>query len=260
MARGDVPPGGLGDAVIAQVAPIVEQLVAVAARYDPPAGPAGIQAEGPPGPASTDIAVDLGHGDVLVGTVNGLVGPVARTVTFSTVRARPRLEAWVKMLALSASDPSVPWTAVTIGQQRRAVTVATVGPLPGDAAERAAAAREHLRNLADLYRQGMTEPLPLYCETSAAWAAAVCCNRNPVEPARSEWRTDPGHPDWEREDRDADHRWALDGVVDFDALLAVEARPDESGPGWAADQPTRLGRYALRLWGGLLAHERVGAP
>ena len=31
----------------------------------------------------------------------------------------------------------------------------------------------------------------------------------------------------------------------------------EEGDGWATDEPSRLGRYARRLWGGLLAHERV---
>ena len=32
-------------------------------------------------------------------------------------------------------------------------------------------------------------------------------------------------------------------------------RADEDGAGWAPDEPTRFGRYARRLWDGLLAVE-----
>jgi exodeoxyribonuclease V gamma subunit len=260
LARGDLPPGALGAAILGRVAPVVERLVHVAARYQPPA-PTDGPASGDHGSASrsTDVAVDLGGGDVVVGTVTGLAGPVALVVTYSSVRARQRLAAWVRLLALSAAEPSVAWTAVTIGPRQQAVAVATVGPLPGDATGRGAAARAHLRVLVDLYRRGMDQPLPLYCETSAAWANAVRAGRNPVAAARAEWQTDPGRPDWRREDEDADHRWALDGVADFDDLTGDPVRPDEDGPGWADDQPTRLGRYALRLWGGLLTHERIEA-
>jgi hypothetical protein len=49
----------------------------------------------------------------------------------------------------------------------------------------------------------------------------------------------------------------MGGVVSLDDLLAQEPRDDESGDGWDLDQPTRFGRYACRLWAGLIDAEKV---
>ncbi len=43
----------------------------------------------------------------------------------------------------------------------------------------------------------------------------------------------------------------------FDDLLLAAPNADEAGAGWAADETTRFGRYARRLWDGLLAHEKL---
>jgi exodeoxyribonuclease V gamma subunit len=42
---------------------------------------------------------------------------------------------------------------------------------------------------------------------------------------------------------------------DVRVLLEERPRPDEAGPGWAADEPSRFGRVARRLWEPLLEHE-----
>jgi exodeoxyribonuclease V gamma subunit len=91
----------------------------------------------------------------------------------------------------------------------------------------------------------------LYCKTSAAWAESAPAGR--AQACRAQWepQNDLG------ESRDPEHQLVLGGVVAFDELLAADPMPDEGGDGWAAGEPTRFGRYALRLWSGLLAAEEV---
>ena len=48
------------------------------------------------------------------------------------------------------------------------------------------------------------------------------------------------------------------GVVRFDEILQSEPRPGESGYGWNDEEPSRFGRWACRLWDGLLEHEKLG--
>jgi hypothetical protein len=40
-------------------------------------------------------------------------------------------------------------------------------------------------------------------------------------------------------------------------LLGAAPGRDEEGPGWDEDETTRFGRYAMRLWRGLLATEAL---
>jgi exodeoxyribonuclease V gamma subunit len=133
------------------------------------------------------------------------------------------------------------------------VAVASIPPLlpgaPPD--ERAARAHEQLEVLVDLYDRGLREPLPLYCETSAAYAGG---GRAAETLARKAWTSSFGQAP--REDRDDEHVRVLGSIAPFDDVLAPEPREDETGDGWT-DDPTRLGRYAHRLWDGLLAVEEV---
>ncbi|MCA1845061.1 MAG: exodeoxyribonuclease V subunit gamma, partial [Actinobacteria bacterium] len=127
-ARGILPPGALGQAVLDGVVPSVEEVVRAAA---PVVG-------GPGEPASTDVDLRLPDGRSLVGTVPGVRGDLLGTVTYSRVGARHRLAAWVRLLALTASHPRRRLKAVTVGRCRSdgpqggRVTVARLPPLPGD--------------------------------------------------------------------------------------------------------------------------------
>ena len=47
------------------------------------------------------------------------------------------------------------------------------------------------------------------------------------------------------------------GILSFDELTAEPPRPDEQGDGWDDTETTRFGRYAVRLWNGLLQTEAV---
>jgi exodeoxyribonuclease V gamma subunit len=235
IARGTLPPGQLGKPVIERIHPTVEEIVAQA-----PAGEL----------TSLDVKVALPDGRTLSGTVPDIVGDTLRTVTYSRVNARHRLTAWVRLLAIAAAHPGRAFQSLTVGQAQdrdASVAVARIAPLD------AAAALDHLTVLVDLYDRGMREPAPLYCLTSAAYAAAARTGSDPVAAARAEWEGSHARPG---EAEDADHQLVL-GALDFDDLLVPRPLPDEQGPWWDPDEPRRLGRWARRLWDGLLQSEQV---
>ena len=55
---------------------------------------------------------------------------------------------------------------------------------------------------------------------------------------------------------EAEHQLAY-GPLTFDELLGPRPRQDEHGPWWDEQEPRRFGRWARRLWDGLLQHEHV---
>ncbi|HEV7686146.1 MAG TPA: exodeoxyribonuclease V subunit gamma, partial [Acidimicrobiia bacterium] len=252
-ARGGLPPGMLAEPVLNQVLPVVERLVAEAADVTG-SGSA---------PRSVEVNVALPGGRALVGTVPGVVdqgpaGLLVRAVNYSKLGPKHRLAAWVRFLALTAAQAERPVTAVTVGKFRNSgrrftVSVATLAALSGDATQRRAAAVARLEVLVDLLDRGLCEPLPLYCKTSAAWAETPVAKR---EGACSKlW--DPSSDFGIAEGKEPEHQLVHGGVVPFFDLQQAAPEPGEAGEGWAADEPTRFGRYALRLWRGLLDVEQV---
>jgi exodeoxyribonuclease V gamma subunit len=243
VARGALPPGQLADSVLGEITGPLDELVQ-----------AGLSATAP---ESVDVLVDLPGGQGLVGTVAGVRGNVIHTVTYSKLGPAPRLFAWLRLLALTATAPDRAFEACTIGRSRSSratITVARLGPLGPDAASRKTAAERHLEVLVDLFLRGMREPLPLYLRTSAAWAEAVDVGRDPEGMASSAWTSQ-----WrmDKEDKDAEHALVLGADVAFDDLLGIGGPPLGDEGGWEASEPTRFGAYARRLWDGLLAHEQV---
>ncbi len=224
IARGLLPPRELARRPLAQIRDVVEQLAAEAHAIR----------DGTPD--SLDINVELPDGRTLAGTVTGVCGGTMRTVSYSRVRPRDRLRAWVRLLALVASRPERPLDAVIIGRGRpdawdADVTVARIPPLGEDAATRRQVALEQLIVVMGLYDRGMREPLPLACETSAAYA------QHGETAARKAWTS---AFDYDKEDRQPEHLLVYGDQIPFEELLA---------------QPL-FAEYAHRLWNGLLAVEQ----
>ncbi|HWC26731.1 MAG TPA: hypothetical protein VG474_09120, partial [Solirubrobacteraceae bacterium] len=247
QARGSLPPGALARAVVDGVRPIVELLAACAGEARSEGGD----------PAPVDVRLDLPAGRLLSGTVPGVHGDVVLAVAYSKVDPRHRLAAWVRWLALTAAQPERPFAAVTIGRAREgarnaAVTIVRLPPHPGGPDERGAFALDRLAELLDLHDRGMREPLPLGCRTSAAYARATMAGRDAVKAAARQWESAFR---FTGEDQAPEHELALGGRRRFEELLEAPPRDDEHGDGWAADEASRFGRLARRLWAGPLAWE-----
>ena len=125
LARGTLPPGHLALPVLDEIGAVVAQLAGAANA---------LGAAGPPG--SLDVNLALPDGRTLAGTVTGLCGDTIRATSYSRVRPRDRLRAWVKLLALSAARPDRPFESLVIGRARAGayradVSVARIGPVGG---------------------------------------------------------------------------------------------------------------------------------
>jgi exodeoxyribonuclease V gamma subunit len=250
LARGVLPPGAFGREVLNEVAPAVEAVAEAARALVPPAAE----------PGSVEVNLRLPDGRPLVGSAPDVHGDLLRTVSFSKLGAGPRLVAWVRLLAVTAAHPERPFAAATIGRARQGaprgsrVTVARIPPLAPDPDGRRRAALAGLAALVDLHDRGMREPLPLYRDTSAAYACAAAAGHDPAAAARAAWESGW---EWPREDAEAEHVLVLGGVRTIEELLSATPAADEGGVGWAADEASRLGLLARRLWDGLLAVEEL---
>jgi exodeoxyribonuclease V gamma subunit len=243
IARGTLPPGRLAQLVIEQIEPVVEQIAGIARR-----------AFGDAPPESVDVRIVLPDGRPLAGTVPGVYGSVLGAAAYARVRSTHRVRAWVRLLALSAGYPEREYSAMTIGRARFGAhqdAFATVATLPPIGPERA---REHLQALVDLWERGMREPLPIGCESSAAYADAARREKPAIMAARRQWESAWNYP---REDAQLEHQLAFGGVLTFDDLLAKPPREDELDDPWDASETSRFGKLARRLWDPLLGHEEL---
>jgi exodeoxyribonuclease V gamma subunit len=226
--RGELPPGALGEAVLARVLDDVEPIVTAAQPYL--VGDAG----------DRDVDVALPGGGRVVGTVGGLHGGVLLRVEFSRLAAKQRVRAWVRLLALTAATRE-PWSAVTIGRgQKFGLARASAGPLDPDQATAV------LAELVALRRAGLCEPLPLPTVTGHTYATVRRGGAEPagaLEEALRKWSTGAGA---ERADSAHVRAWGPDagpGVL--------------TAPGPPGGEPTRFGTLALQVWSPLLTAEDV---
>jgi exodeoxyribonuclease V gamma subunit len=237
--RGTLPPGPLGDSTLRDIWPKVEILLQASTveRAQPP--------------ESQDLDVTFADGTRLTGTVSGVRGDTVLSLTYSRLAARPRLLAWIDVVALTVARPDRGWTAVALGRGRgrNRVQRSVFGPLsPGIAAEA-------LDELVALYRAGLQSPLPLPLKTAAAYAdrrlgADVAMAR---AGAATEWLTErfPGEQD------DPVHTLLYGPHARLSVLTDEPPQPGEGGPGWPADETDRFGLLARRLWRRLLESEQA---
>jgi exodeoxyribonuclease V gamma subunit len=229
LARGALPPGNLSGPVLDKLQPQVEQIVQHAAALLPDAEE----------PGSVDVRVTLPAGRRLSGTVPDVYGTLLRSVTYSRVNPRHRLMTWVRFLALTAAHPDRPFEAATVGRAvygsaPRGATV-TVVRLPR---MEPALALQHLAAVVELFDEGLREPLPIACKSSAAYAEALHAGSDAVKVATGEW---DGPWNFAGEGEDLEHQLAFGGILPFDELLGS----------------TAFDAYARRLWDDVLAWEQV---
>ena len=146
LRRGTLPPGPIALRLLDGLAAEVEVLAAaVLPSYDLR-------------PQQADLAVDLGGGRRLTGTVTGLhQGRVVRA-SYSKLAPKHRLTAWVQLLAVGAP------TAHTTGRGAYQPVATSTLTLPVDPAA-------VLHDLVALYDAGLAEPLPIATGASHAYAA-----------------------------------------------------------------------------------------
>jgi exodeoxyribonuclease V gamma subunit len=227
LARGSLPPGNLSGPIIAKLGPEVEQIVQHAAALLPDAAE----------PGSVDVRVTLPDGRRLSGTVPDVYGTLLRSVTYSRVNPRHRLMTWVRFLALTVAHPEREFEAATVGRAvfgappGAAVTVVRLPRLEPEVA------LERLAAVVALFDEGLREPLPIACKSSAAYAEALAGWGDPVTAATKEW---DGPWNFAGEGEDLEHQLAFGGVLSFEELL----------------ERTAFDAYARRLWDDVLAWEQ----
>jgi exodeoxyribonuclease V gamma subunit len=235
LRRGLLPPGPLGLALLQDVGRKVEAVVSASVL------------ERAVLPQAQDVDVPLPDGTRLTGTVAGVRGDVLLSMTYSNLGPKHRLQAWVNLVALSASQPGTPWRAVAVGRSKNGATRSLMGPISADDA------LATVLELLQLYRSGLRSALPLPLKAGATYAfQRARGTRIPgaLTAAERDWLTDR----FDGEQADAEHV-LLHGAEAPLSVLTLE-RPWAGEVGWASDEDDRFGLLARRLWGRLLAAER----
>ncbi|MBJ7521591.1 MAG: exodeoxyribonuclease V subunit gamma [Solirubrobacteraceae bacterium] len=228
-ARGGLPPGKLAERAVDEVRGTAQRIV--------DAANANLSARKERG--AVDVRVELADGRLISGTVNGVAGDRLELVTYSNVAAKHRLAAWVRLLALTAAYPGRPFTAVTLGRAGRGKVLLAKLRTPTDA-------QAQLERLVALMDIGLTEPVPLACKTSEAYASAIRRGaKNVAQVTEKAW---DGTWNFPGEAFDLEHQRVFGGVLSVADITREPARPEESGEGWDDRPPSRFGRWALRVW------------
>jgi exodeoxyribonuclease V gamma subunit len=217
-ARGTLPPGMLGEAVLNPIAQSAGLLAREALTYS-----------GNSEPRSLETNLVFTDGTRLIGTVSGICGNLALTVTYGRLNAHQRIAAWVRFLALNAAHPELPFEAVTIGRAPRAAAgvtnpgvpqgaqVVRIRQLGADALARETSARAELQRLLDLRADGLREPLPLPCLSGEAYAVASREDRDAAAAAMAVWTSTFGVT---REDQEPEHELLWKRELNLEALAA----------------------------------------
>jgi exodeoxyribonuclease V gamma subunit len=195
-----------------------------------------------------DVDVDLAGGRRLRGTVPEVYGDRLVPVTYSRLGATHRLQVWIQLLALAASDEDRAWTARALGRpsnsrSRTPYSLSQLGPLDHTA-------RDVLRDLVGLRDRGLTEPLPLPLKASLAYARQRRTNATEGEALRKAgWDWDDGKFPGECSDVEQVRAWGAKAELPG---LHQPPLPDEAHAG----EVSRFGALALRLWSPLLDAEQ----
>ncbi|WP_392508766.1 exodeoxyribonuclease V subunit gamma [Naumannella halotolerans] len=220
---GQVPPKGLGGALLQTLRNDVEQIGRVASEPMMRAA------------RSLPVSAQLGEREVF-GVVPGVRGNEIVSVSYSRLGPKHRLTSWVRLLALTAAEPGTPWQAVTIGKRgRRSV----LGPVA------AADARARLLDLARIRDLGLGELLPLPLKTAATFAETAARGAKPRPYELPNAFNDERDDVW--------HLW-FDRFGDVDRAPARAVDQANSEP--ARHESKRFAALARRVWEPLVEAER----
>ncbi|MFI9503000.1 exodeoxyribonuclease V subunit gamma [Nocardia sp. NPDC052566] len=238
--RGTLPPFGLGGAVLDEVEQTVDKLVRASQQdYASPA-------------RAVDIAVDLGDGRRLTGTVPEVHGETLVRTTFSRLAPKHRIGAWVSLLALAVTEDRS-WRAVTTGRGQfgrpawRSELTAPDAP----------AALGILRELVKFRDAGLTEPLPITPTATATYAERRfrgATTDEAVAAAERDFNGGQNGPGQFGDHTDRHLRYIWGPAPRLEHLMETPAPAGEPG------ETTRFGSLARRLWAPLLAAESQGQP
>jgi exodeoxyribonuclease V gamma subunit len=237
-ARGTLPPDPLCDEIIEDVSAVTARLVEAAEGTIGTGEPRAIELDHP-----------LPDGRRLVGTITGVVDDTVGTVTFSRLKSKLRLAAYVELLALSVADPSRPWRGAVVAQKKAKDPVETyvLGPLGTDAASRRREAEERLAILVDLYERGMRAPAPLFGDASEEIA------RNDADPKKTAWFASRSwesgvHAAAKKDDIDPCNVAVLGRVAAFSELMEMKFSEEDPRPEDWHECEEVVVSWARRLW------------
>jgi exodeoxyribonuclease V gamma subunit len=228
-ALGTLPPGAYGDAALARFSEASDNLIAAVAAT-------GLD----PG-RTRDVAIDLvlADGTRIVGTVtvcDGTGDPGPLRVTYSKVKPRQELEAWLDLMLLVAQDPTTPWRSIAVrrADRSKSVTADVCELRPATTSDPRAAALDALGTVAAVYHVGMCEPIPLFPVASKGIYLGA-----------------PGEGDWSNfggfGDGTLDTTVIAFGECSLQEILALPVA--EHDPGDPEAGGSRAEWYANRVWG-----------
>ncbi|NLG54696.1 MAG: exodeoxyribonuclease V subunit gamma [Rhodococcus sp.] len=220
--RGELPPANFRDQALRRIGANVQGLVAECE-------PLYVG-----DPHTEYVSVDIGGGRRVTGTVSNIYNGALVQSSYSTLAAKHRMEAWVRLLAVAAHTGGATRNAVTIGRNKKwAVRCSLVAPED---------AHSVLRRLVELRDRGLKELLPAAPKTLETYARSRRENddaKSSVEKAAKNWASEYG------EARDDVRRYLYGVDAPIEVLTAT--------PG--VSEPTLFGDVAVALWSPLLDAE-----
>ncbi|GAC69668.1 exodeoxyribonuclease V subunit gamma [Gordonia soli] len=166
LRRGTLPPFALGTAELRDV------VDAVGAVFDAAVSLRSGERE------SRDIVVTLTGGRRVQGTIGDVFGRRISTATYSTLRPRQRLGAWVRLLALAAGGTTAATVDSSVAVGRRSSRSRRVArsefTVPADPLA-------EITSLVGIRDLGLRVPLPLPLQPGAVYAERLSSTRDPRE-------------------------------------------------------------------------------
>lgn len=222
-ARGELPPGALGEDILKpaglqaqQIAESFAQLRTGSARH-------------------VWVDLTLSPGLRMIGGVRDVYDTGIVRASYSKAKPAHEVRLWAELLALAAARPDRRWTACWVAQGGGFRLTAPPDP------------ESVLRELAELYRAGMRAPLPLMPDIACTYTRRRAEGKDAEQAFRFVQFRVWARAFSEREDKDVEALWG-----EKSDLTGLTAEPPRAEENWY-DEPTRFGMLARRVWVPLLA-------